>query len=112
MKNIIAKIELTLAVVSLMTEKASDRSTVDEMQHSGGAGITFVERWPLLKSNDLAPVWLWRLMWIPRHERGPSWQRSRPVRIGYGAVQGGQEAAQRAGRKKARQLAKERRANG
>jgi hypothetical protein len=100
-------------LLDALTIHRAGASTVDEMDHSGGAGVSFVERWPVTYTPIFheAPsdLYLWRVMWIPRRERGPSWARHKPVRIAFGVTSGGEPAAQKAGRAEARRLAKQRR---
>ncbi|MDB4278052.1 hypothetical protein N9917_00320 [Deltaproteobacteria bacterium] len=108
-------------LVNSLTLYSPDIYVSDEMNHTGGAGISYVERWPAvtLGSTDLGRIdalcdhgdtsqvlWVWRVTWKPHRGRSLSYPRA--VRIAYG-VAAGQEAAQAAGRKAAKRLAKERR---
>ena len=100
-------------LLDALTAHTPDSRIVDEMHHSGGAGISFVERWPATMNGgwerNTVTVWLWRVMWIPRKDR--NWQKQvEPVRVAFGVSPDGQPGAQRDGRREARRLAKERRA--
>lgn len=110
-------------LLSALASQGSDRMAVDEMNHSGGAGTSYVERWLLIspvttkiigiEAADGAGggVWLWRVMWIPRRERGPSWRHQHsPALVAHGISKDGEPGAQTAGRKAATRLAKARRA--
>ena len=97
------------ALADALIKNTPQSRTVDEMAHSGGAGISFVERWavgfdPRDHANHPSDLWVWRVMWAPLDRK-----HTPPTRIAYGVVDGGQEAAQAAGRKEARRLAKTRR---
>lgn len=77
----------------------------DKMLHTGGVGLSRIERWPAsgLTHAEAEGPWLWRVVW---YQRGVT---SIPQRIAFGMAES-QEDAKRQGRKEARRLAKERRA--
>lgn len=83
--------------------------TVDEMRHSGGAGISFLERWPATMNTGMdrhtATVWIWRVMWVSR-------KSDIPVRIAFGASPAGEPGARKDAAVAARRLAKLRRMGG
>ena len=107
------RIEFSITFTSEALDALSDivdsPRTVDEMHHTGGAGISYIERWSLFGADELLPIWIWRVMWVPFKGRGRN--RQVPVKIAYGAVEGGQPEAQKAGRKEAIRLAKIRRSS-
>lgn len=79
----------------------------DEMHHTGGAGFSEIQRWPVNPSkplvlDDTENLWVWRVLY--RSKRNQT-----PARMQYGMARG-QEAAQKVGRSAARRLAKMRRA--
>ena len=79
---------------------------VDEMTHTGGAGISSIERWSIGPTSE--GPWVWRVMWIPRRLRGWQGRRQCPERLAFGVAET-QEEAQAEGRREARRLAKLRR---
>ena len=100
------------ALLAALTEHSPDSIVFDEMNHSGGAGISFVERWPAsgnIASGHPPNVWVWRVMWIPRRVRGGHHRQHVPVRVAYGVSDSGQFGAQTDGRREAVRLASLRR---
>jgi len=83
---------------------------VDEIVHTGGAGKSRVERWPVdgrLHKTEPGALWVWRVMHTPKAISMAA--RVLPTRIAYGVSQGGEAGACKAGRQAARWLAKDRR---
>jgi len=66
--------------------------TCDEMGHTGGVGISFIERWTVRNDTTVKGPWVWRVMWIPRRVRGPSWKQHTPKRIAYGVANSREDA--------------------
>jgi len=96
----------TLAILDHLTRHRPDVAYVDEMRHTGGAGITLVQSWPLSREAD--SPYVWRLMHVAAnrsHVLRCSWAGQR---IAFN-VANSQEEAVRDGSKEARRLAKVRR---
>lgn len=94
-------------LLDAMTQETPQSWTCDEMHHTGGAGISFVERWAVDARPATEGPWVWRVMWTPHRVRGGN-HRHRAIRVAYGVSESPEEA-QRQGRREATRLAKERR---
>ena len=112
---------ITLAdLLDTLTADGAKSMFVDEITHTGKAGTTLVERWPLAgigstfygarMVQDADGPWAWRLMHRPataRKHRHYGYNVA-PTRIAYGVADSEAEAAT-LGRAEARRLAKLRR---
>jgi hypothetical protein len=96
------------ALLGALTEHSPDSFLHDEVAHTGGAGISFVEQWPAVGTplgTSPSDVWLWRVMWIPRRVRGGPHRQHTPTRVAFGVSDKGQEGALGDGRREALRLA-------